>query len=99
MSNFQRISDANDDKDKKLWELAQKRVAFKRHLVTYVIVNAFLWAMWAINGPSNYHGRIPWPLWSTIGWGIGLAFHFAGAYITTGENSVEREYDKLKNKQ
>ncbi|MBK6380401.1 MAG: hypothetical protein IPF72_12080 [Chitinophagaceae bacterium] len=32
-----------------------------------------------------------------IGWGIGLAFHFAGAYVFPKANSVEREYEKLKN--
>ncbi|MFL5772358.1 MAG: 2TM domain-containing protein [Flavisolibacter sp.] len=51
----------------------------------------------------NYDRRaIPWPLWTTIGWGIGVAFHFMSAYVTTGIHSVDKEYDKLvenKNKQ
>jgi hypothetical protein len=29
--------------------------------------------------------------------GIGLLFHFIGAYVSRGHNSVEREYEKLKN--
>jgi hypothetical protein len=31
-----------------------------------------------------------------VGWGIGLFFHWMGAYVFPRENSVEREYEKLK---
>lgn len=99
MSNFQRIPDSNNEKDKQLWEIAQKRASFKRHLMTYLVVNAFLWAVWAMTGSHRYNGGMPWPLWSTLGWGIGLAFHYFGAYVYPGDSSVEREYEKLKNKQ
>jgi hypothetical protein len=81
-------------KDPQLWQLANKRAAFKRHLVAYLIINIMLWTLWLFSG-AQMHGLIPWPLWSTFGWGIGLAFHFAGAYITHYDQSVEREYNKL----
>ena len=97
---------APEGKDPVLWEIARKRASFKTHVVTYIIVNAFLWGIWFLS--DNRHHNIdfdnyewnyfPWPLWSTIGWGIGLAFHFAGAYIFPKANSVEREYEKLKNR-
>ena len=101
MSNYQ---PAPEGKDPVLWEIAQKRAGFKRHALTYIIVNAFLWAIWFLS-VNRHHvdfdnygwNHFPWPLWSTIGWGIGLAFHFAGAYIFPQSNSVEREYQKLKN--
>ncbi|HMI79678.1 MAG TPA: 2TM domain-containing protein [Ferruginibacter sp.] len=102
MSDYQ---PAPEGKDPILWEIAQKRASFKTHAVTYIIINAFLWGVWFLS--SNRHdidfgnfgwGNIPWPLWSTLGWGVGLAFHFAGAYIFPQANSVEREYEKLKNK-
>ena len=80
MSNFQRISDSNNEKDKQLWEIAQKRASFKRHLMTYIVVNIFMWAVWAMTGSHRYNSGMPWPLWSTLGWGIGLAFHYFGAY-------------------
>ena len=98
---------APEGKDPELWEIAQKRAGFKKHLVTYVIINAFLWGIWFVTG--NQHRifdvgdwdmhRYPWPIWTTLGWGIGLAFHFAGAYVFHKSNSVEREYQKLKNQQ
>lgn len=103
MANYQ---PAPEGKDPILWEIAQRRASFKSHLVTYLIINAFLWAVWIMS--SSHHdfsfrhigwGNFPWPLWPTLGWGVGLAFHFAGAYIFPRANSVEGEYEKLKKQQ
>ena len=103
MANYQ---PAPEGKDPLLWEIAQKRASFKTHAVTYVIMNTFFWAVWFFT--ANRHERnldvftwnhFPWPVWPMIGWGIGLAFHFAGAYIFPRSNSVESEYEKLKNQQ
>jgi len=99
---------APEGKDPELWEIAQRRASFKSHAISYVIVNAFLWALWYFSAirhdveMDHYNwSHFPWPVWPTLGWGIGLAFHFAGAYIFPRANSVEREYEKLskKNKQ
>ncbi|MEP7164505.1 MAG: 2TM domain-containing protein [Ferruginibacter sp.] len=91
---------APEGKDPLLWEIAQKRAGFKTHLLSYIIVNGFFWAIWYFTG-DNYDNNdfFPWPIWPMLGWGIGLAFHFAGAYIFPKANSVEKEYQKLKNKQ
>lgn len=101
---------APEGKDPELWEIAQKRASFKNHAVAYIIVNAFLWAVWFFTGNHHHEGfdiidfdsyrhNYPWPIWTTIGWGIGLAFHFAGAYVFPRTNAVENEYQKLKNQQ
>jgi hypothetical protein len=85
------------DKDPQLWEIARKRVGFKYHLASYIIVNSFLWIVWAFSGREYSGGyELPWPLWPMIGWGIGLAFHFLGAYVFPKSNSVDREYEKLR---
>lgn len=104
MSHYQQP--APEGKDPELWEIAQKRASFKSHLLSYLIVNAFLWSIWYFTGHQreitidNWNTRhYPWPIWPTLGWGIGLAFHFAGAYVFPKANSVEREYEKLKNQQ
>lgn len=70
---------------------ARKRLEIRRdfswHLVTYVVVNALLVFVWAINGGGF------WPIWTMVPWGIGLVFHawyaFVGRPIT--EDDVERE--------
>ena len=90
-----------EGKDPQLWQLAHRRASFKKHLATYIIINLFLWALWYFTkGKYDYsseHRLFPWPVWSTLGWGIGLLFHFINAYVSTGSNSVEKEYEKLKN--
>jgi hypothetical protein len=90
-----------EGKDPQLWYLARKRASFQSHLVTYLIVNAGLWAVWYFTGGRTYGNTIPWPAWTTFGWGIGLLSHYVSAYISTGSNAVDREYNKLaqKNKQ
>ena len=74
-----------------LEELAKKRIDFKRHLLIYVIVIAFLWVIWAVTG-SGYM----WPVYPTGGWGIAIIFHYAGAYNSDKFFSVEKEIEKLK---
>jgi len=86
-------------KDPQLWKIAQARASFKRHLATYLIVNAFLWALWYFTGSERYGSGLPWPAWSTFGWGIGIAFHYTSAYVTPKSNAVDKEYEKLKQQQ
>lgn len=86
------------EKDKELWKIARKHVNFKRHLFTYLIVNIFLWCLWLMSN-KNGQGAIPWPAWSTIGWGIGLGFDYVNSYLLNRNDAVEKEYKRLKEKQ
>ncbi|MCW3127443.1 MAG: hypothetical protein JWO03_3101 [Bacteroidetes bacterium] len=88
-------------KDERLWKIAKKRAGFKKHLATYIIVNGFLWAIWFVTESGEVdvrHFYNAWPIWTTLGWGIGLAFNYVSAYHSVGaDDSVQREYDRLKN--
>lgn len=84
------------DKDPQLWHIAQKRVSFKYYVGTYIVINAFFWILWYFSGQQSSPEGWPWPVWPMIGWGIGLFFHWMGAYVFPRENTVEREYEKLK---
>lgn len=87
-------------KDPQLWQLAQRRASFKYHLLTYLAVNAFFWAVWFFTGSHHDHSGLPWPVWPAFGWGLGLFFHFLGAYVNPKGNLAEKEYEKLtRNKQ
>ena len=79
--------------DKQLHELARKRVEFRTHLVVYVVINTMLWGVWYFTG-SQY----PWPVWPTLGWGVGLVFHYIFDYRSSRMFSEEEEYQKLKKK-
>lgn len=83
-------------KDPQLWEMAKKRVDFRSHLLTYLVMVPFFWLVWWFTGGKHYGGGLPWPVWPTAGWGIGVLFHYLGVYVFDNNNQVEREYDKLK---
>ena len=89
-----------ENKDEQLWRIAKKRASFKKQLAAYLIINGFLWLVWLFtsNRYDAYEG-IPWPIWSTIGWGVGLAFSYYGAYLDNREDDILREYKKLKDRE
>jgi len=80
-----------EEKDAELWQLAKARADFKTHLSVYLIINAMLWLIWLLSGGVHTH---PWPMWPTLGWGVGLLFNYLAVYKFT--NTAEREYEKLK---
>jgi hypothetical protein len=59
---------------------ARKRVQARRdfgaHLVSYVVVNAFLVMVWAVTGGGYF-----WPIWIIGGWGAGLALHAWDVFV------------------
>ncbi len=83
-------------RDERLWRIAKARAAFKSHLIAYLVVNAGLWALWFITDSNRGNGA-PWPIWPALGWGIGLAFHYFGAYHSDPYGDTLKEYEKLQN--
>lgn len=78
-----------------LWEIAKKRVEFKRQITSFFLVNSFLVAIWYIT--SGRYGGYFWPVWPIIGWGFGVALSYLNAYHDTHFFSTQKEYEKLKN--
>jgi len=100
MKNIMDNQENENQKDQQLWKTAKDRVDFRKHLYTYLVVNTFLWLLWwaGDDGVNNYGSlNLPWPVFSTVGWGIGLFFNYLGAYHMNGKKSaIEKEYEKLK---
>jgi len=93
-----------ENRDEQLWRMAKKRAGFKKQLASYIIVNSFLWSMWFFTrGHSDFDDMdgytFPWPIWCTLGWGIGLAFSYYSAYLSDKETDTMKEYQKLKDKE
>lgn len=89
-----------EERDEHLWRMARKRANFQRSIAAYVIVNGFLWFIWWFTaGRHGYNNDMPWPVWPMIGWGIGLAFQYLDSYGGNKGDLVQKEYDRLKNKQ
>lgn len=89
--------------EQEIYEAARKRVEEKKgfyvHFIVYVIVNAVLVIIWAVNDRSS--GGIPWFIYPLGGWGVGLIFHFLGVFFfnnSTGweRRQVEKEAEKLR---
>jgi hypothetical protein len=93
-----------ENRDEQLWRIAKKRADFKKHLATYIIINGFLWLLWFFTSGNieiadTDYNNVPWPVWSTLGWGIGLAFSYYNAYHDNREGDIMREYQKLKDRE
>ena len=85
-----------NEKDPELWALAKRRVAFKYHLVAYIVMSCFFWALWFFTITRDTRDDFPWPIWPMMGWGIGLLFHFLNTYVFGKNSNVQKEYEKLK---
>ena len=86
------------EKNEDLWRIAKKRVAFKRQLASYIIINSFFWILWYLTDSKHEGYGVPWPISPMIGWGIGLMFSYLNAYVFVKEDAVAKEYEKLKGK-
>ena len=72
------------------------REEFRIHLLIYVLVNAFLWAIWFTEGPRT---AAPWPAFASLGWGIGLVAHWWTVYgvnHSRREAEIEKEMRRLR---
>ncbi|MFQ3567501.1 MAG: protein kinase [Aggregatilineales bacterium] len=78
------------------------RVELGQHIVVYVMINVMLWLIFLSAGPFiavDEPGlmeilRFPWPMFVTIGWGIGLAADAAEKLSSRrNERAIEREME------
>jgi hypothetical protein len=46
--------------DEMLWATAKKRAAFRKQLISYILVNSFMWGIWFMSGNRiNQHSGFP----------------------------------------
>jgi hypothetical protein len=58
------------------------QLAFQWHARVFVLVNAFLIAIWAITSGFGYF----WPVWPLLGWGLGLGVHAVATFSFPGKD-------------
>lgn len=82
-----------DELRKAAMKRIKKRRDFYGHLVSYVIINAFLVLIWYFTTGGYF-----WPMWVMIGWGIGLAFNAWDVFgrKDVSEADVQAEMEKLR---
>jgi hypothetical protein len=74
-------------------ERLKKQQDLRAHVLVFVLVNTFVWTIWALTGTG-----FPWPVFVTGGWGIGLVMNVWDAYLRRPitEADVEREITHLR---
>ncbi|HEY2723139.1 MAG TPA: 2TM domain-containing protein [Pseudonocardiaceae bacterium] len=74
----------------------QRRRDFGRHLVIYLLVNAFLVVIWAVTGAGFF-----WPIFPIVGWGIGVVFNAWDIYQVDrpDEDRIRREMERMQREQ
>lgn len=83
--------------EERMWKMAERRVAFKRHLFVYIVINLMLIALWYFTSYKDGDTAGYWFIWPLMGWGIGVMFNYWGAYHDD-QGSVDREYQKIKSR-
>ena len=74
----------------------KERQDFLIHLAAFVGSNLIIWVLWFL----LFSGPFPWPIFVTLGWGIGIVSHFLSYYFKYGaganrrENAIEREIEQ-----
>jgi hypothetical protein len=66
-------------------KIAERKVGFIRHAISYLVVMAGL----ALINNLTY-GGYQWWLWPALGWGIGVVSHFLSAYLYQSGSLVDR---------
>jgi len=84
-NNYDPNNVAYHDAYKQAEQRVQAKMGFYGHLTAYILVNGLLIAIYLFTTAGGY----PWFIWPMLGWGIGLAFHFAGVFGFGSSNSAE----------
>jgi hypothetical protein len=57
------------------------RTAFVIHARTYVVINVFLVAIWALTGAGYF-----WPAWVILGWGLAVVLQAMATFARSNNN-------------
>ena len=89
--------------EKRAREQVEAQKGFYSHLVTYVLVNA---GLFAINLASKGQGGGWWFYWPLLGWGIGVAAHAFSVFGVVAlftrdweERQVKKRMDRERRRQ
>jgi hypothetical protein len=72
----------------------KKRRDFSAHVLVYVLVNAFVVAIWALTDPDGFF----WPIFPMAGWGIGVVMNAWDVFLNDefDEEQIRREMERLQ---
>jgi hypothetical protein len=84
-------------RDEAIAQLKRKR-EFRAAIAAYVVVNAALWLIWILSDERGDANGIPWPLWVTAFWGLGMVISAWNIYgqRPISESEVQEEMRKIQ---
>jgi hypothetical protein len=92
MEQLEDVKQNDQLRDRAVRRLKKKR-DLQAHALVYVLVNAFLVAIWTVTGANFF-----WPVFPMAGWGIGLVMNVWDVYRSDEpkEAEVRAEMDRLR---
>jgi hypothetical protein len=90
------VATSDEGRREQALQRVKKRRDFHTHLFVYLAFNTVVWGIWAVIAVSS-GGWYPWPLWLTLGWGLGVVFNAWDVYFRRPitESEIRREMDRL----
>jgi hypothetical protein len=90
---------------RKIEQRYKQRMGLMIHLAAFAISNVAFWGMWLLLAPAGVTAiapggvetttpmslGFPWPIFITLGWGVGIVAHFLTYYYRYGGGSNRRE--------
>ena len=90
----------NPNSDEAIRARVEKRLKARSevmmHFISFLLGNAMVWVIYLLTSPGGH----PWPLYVTMGWGIGIFAHMMGYYNEHGrgrerhEEQMQREIER-----
>jgi energy-coupling factor transporter transmembrane protein EcfT len=77
-----------------IMEKAKRRIGFKIHFAIFVLLLPLNWPIWYFTDTIYM-----WPIWPTLGWGLGIFFHWLAAFHADKFFSLSKEYKDQLNRQ
>ncbi|MCU0432645.1 MAG: 2TM domain-containing protein [Bacteroidia bacterium] len=80
--------------DQQIIERARRKVGFKIHFTVFLLLTPVNWIIWFLTDTTYL-----WPVWPTLGWGIGIMFHWLGVFHGDKFFSVSNEIERMKHRE
>jgi 2TM domain len=61
--------------EQEIIEKTKRIIGFRIHLAVYILVLPVNWVIWYFSNITYI-----WPIWPTLGWSLGMLFHWLGAF-------------------
>lgn len=58
------------------YSIESLKKGFRIHFIAFLLGTPAIWLIWYLTSTL-----VPWPLWTTPAWAIGVLFHYLGVFV------------------